>query len=94
MEKTETIEKRLRKIEDLLISQKTVLNFNEASEFIGMSKSTLYRLTSTGNIPHYKPTGKNIFFNRGELQNWMLRNPVKTKDQIEQEAESYILKHK
>lgn len=68
-----TIEQRLERIESLLIEQKKVLNFNEAIEYLSVSKSHLYKMTSTMQIPHYKPNGKRIYFKREELENWLLR---------------------
>lgn len=83
------IEERLSKIETLLLSQKTVLNLIEVAEFTGLSKSHLYKLTSLGKIPHYKPNGKYIFFKRVEIEKWLLRNRVKTEDEIESQAATY-----
>lgn len=45
----------------------------EAAILTGLSLSHLYKLTSTNGIPCYKPTGKAIYFNREELEAWMLR---------------------
>lgn len=53
---------------------KRVLNINEASEMLGFSKSYIYKLTSTGVLPHSKPNGKTLFFDREKLENWMLSN--------------------
>lgn len=89
-----TIEQRLERIESLLIEQKKVLNFNEATEYLSVSKSHLYKMTSTMQIPHYKPNGKRIYFKREELENWLLRNRITTKDEIEIEASNYIMKNK
>ena len=89
-----TIDARLSNIENLLRSQKVVLNFDEVAEFTGLSKSHLYKLTSKGNIPHYKPNGKYIFFNRREIEKWLLRNRVKTIDEIEAEASTYVILNK
>lgn len=88
--------KRLDKIERLLESQnlvrKDVLNFNEASEYLELSHSHLYKLTSDGAIPHYKPQGKKIYFNRTELNAWLQRNRQTTKEEIEKQAADYIIK--
>lgn len=89
-----TINERLTNIENLLLSQKTVLNFDEVSEFTGLSKSHLYKLTSAGRIPHYKPNGKYIFFDRVEIEKWLLRNRVKTIDEIDAEASTYVTLNK
>lgn len=80
---------RLERIEKGVMMQKNVLTFEEAAMFTGLAKSYLYKLTANGKIPHYKPGGKLIYFNRAELERWMLRNPVKTADEIEQQAINY-----
>jgi excisionase family DNA binding protein len=59
------------------ISTKNVLNFEEAVEYTGMKASYLYKLTSTGRIPHYKPYGKMIFFRREELEEFLTRKADK-----------------
>lgn len=81
---------RFKKLETRLLGQKSVLTFDEAAEFTGLSKSLLYKYTSTGKIPFFKPNGKNIFFDRLELEAWLKRNPVKTQEEIEREANKYV----
>ena len=82
--------KQLERIEKSIQSQKAVLNFNEAAELTGFSKSYLYKMTSKGLIPHYKPTGKQIYFNREELEQWLLSNRQTTQQEAEKEALSYV----
>ena len=83
MQKEDKILERLRNIEYSIKAQKNVLTFKEAAQFIGLSQSYLYKLTSKGIIPHYKPSGKMIYFNREELEMWLLQNRKKTLDEIE-----------
>jgi excisionase family DNA binding protein len=85
---TEIIE-RLERIEKSVLLSKNVLTLDEAVLFTGLAKSYLYKLTASGKIPHYKPSGKLIYFDRAELEKWMLRNPVKTAEEIEQQAVDY-----
>ena len=85
---TEIIE-RLERIEKSVLLSKNVLTLDEAVLFTGLAKSYLYKLTASGKIPHYKPSGKLIYFDRAELEKWMLRNPVKTAEEIEQQAIDY-----
>jgi excisionase family DNA binding protein len=85
MENTITIGERLKKIESLLLSQKTVLNFDETAVYTGLSKSHLYKLTSTGGIPCYKPHGKNIYFEKAQIDSWLLSNPKKCNTESEQD---------
>ncbi|MBD3638517.1 MAG: helix-turn-helix domain-containing protein [Crocinitomicaceae bacterium] len=87
--------KRLEIIEKHVLDQniilKNVLNFNEACQYLELSQSHLYKLTSTGAIPHYKPNGKKIYFNRQELDEWLQRNRQSSQDEIEQQAADYII---
>jgi len=70
-----SIEARQRSMEKMLLSQKTVLNFVELSDYTGLSKSFLYKLLSKGEIPGgYKPTGKQWFFERKVIDQWLLSN--------------------
>ena len=86
------IDQRLDRIESLLLSQKTVLNFAEAAEYTGLSKSHLYKLTSTAGIPCYKPTGKRIYFNKSELDEWLMRHKKHSSEEIDVEAENTLLR--
>ena len=83
------LEQELREIKSLLLTTKTVLNFNEIVAYTGLSKSHLYKLTSTGGIPCYKPQGKHIYFNKVEIDKWLLSNRLSTSQELEQEAINY-----
>lgn len=89
-----TIEQRLKRIESLLLEQKTVLNFDEVATYTGLSKSYLYKLTSSGGIPCYKPKGKHIYFNKKEIDSWLLQNRKATNEEIEAEAMIYLQRKK
>ncbi len=88
----ETILKKLTTIENLLKGQaEKPLAFNEAAQYLDISKSYLYKLTSSNKIPHYKPQGKRLYFSKSELDTWLLRNPVKSTADIEQKADDYLV---
>lgn len=53
-----------------------LLTIEEAADFLDLSKSYLYKLTKRGEIPHYKPRGKKIFFRKMELWNHVLQGKV------------------
>ena len=83
---------KLTTIENLLKGQtQKPLTFEEAAEYLGLSKSYLYKLTSARTIPHYKPQGKRVYFTKTELDSWLLRNSVKSTAAIEQEADDYLV---
>jgi len=68
-----------QKIETLLLSSKPALNLNELSEYTGFSKSFLYKQLMGYKIPGaYKPTGKQWFFDRKEIDQWLLSNKLET----------------
>ena len=88
-----SIEERIEELETLVYATKNVLSFDEASKYLNLSKSYLYKLTSAQQIPHYKPQGKMIYFEKDALEAWLRQNPVKTQTQISQEASHYIMTH-
>lgn len=68
------MEERLNKLERESISSKKILTSQETAVYIGVSLSQLYKMTSTHSIPHYKPRGKMCYFERKELDAWLLQN--------------------
>jgi len=80
--------------ENLMLSQKNVLTLSEGATYMGVSKSYLYKLTSLGKIPFYKPRGKMNYFNRLELENWLLQNRITPADEIEAKAITYNLNNR
>jgi excisionase family DNA binding protein len=68
------IEARLKAIEEGLNLNKKVFNTTDLHRYTKLSKSTIYKLTSRGKIPHYCPTGKIIFFDKDEVDSWLLSN--------------------
>ena len=82
---------RVAELENLVLHSKNVLSFEEASRFLNLSKSYLYKLTSGNLIPHYKPQGKMLYFEKTELEAWLRRNPIRTQAQTEAEAQKYVL---
>ena len=87
------IKEQIKDLGQNLLGQKAVLTFEEASRYAGLSRSYLYKLTSAGRIPHYKPNGKMIYFNREELDNYLLRNQAE-KEEIECQAATYVTLNK
>jgi excisionase family DNA binding protein len=79
-------------IEQNNLLQKEILNFDEGCAYLDISKSHLYKLTSSRQIPHYCPQGKRLYFVRSELDLWLQRNPVKENHSIEKEASDYLIR--
>ncbi|ANF49970.1 hypothetical protein A0O34_05255 [Chryseobacterium glaciei] len=62
------------KIDSLSLSTKEILTLDEAVNYLQISRSYLYKLTSSKEISHYKPSGKLIYFKKSDLDFWLLRN--------------------
>jgi excisionase family DNA binding protein len=90
MVELQKINERLANIEAMLLSSKTVFTFDEAATYTGLSKSYLYKLTATGGIPCYKPNGKVLYFNKAELDNWMMQNRKATSEELSIKANTYL----
>lgn len=86
--------KRLDEIEALLKKQyaltKEILTLKEAADYLNLSKSAIYKLTSKKEIPYYNPGGKKIFFKRTELENWVLTSKSISVDEVDDEIISYL----
>ena len=75
--------------------EKTILNLSELSEYTGTSKSYLYKLTHLGKIPFSKPFGKLIFFDKIDVDSWLLSNKQTTCTELDIQASTYAtLKNK
>lgn len=84
------IQTQLEEIKEYLLTQsalqKEILNFIEAAAYLGISKSFLYKITSSKGIPVYRPAGKLLYFKRKELEEWLIRNRYPSVDEIQANA--------
>lgn len=82
------IMKRLDRLETLtLLGAKSVLNLEDVVLLTGLSKSTIYKKTANRELPYYRAeNGKQIFFRKSELEDWLTRNRVSSQTEDEQKA--------
>ena len=74
-----------------LLAAKNVLTLDDVALLTGLSKSHLYKLTCTHQIPYYK-RAKMLYFDRGEIESWMKQNRVASAQELEEQAQAYCLK--
>ena len=85
-------EAKLAKIEQYtLLAAKQVLTADDVVLLTGLKKSYLYKLTAMRQIPHYKPNGKCIFFDRSEIEQWQKQHRIATELECEQGAIKHAL---
>ena len=87
--KVESHEHRIDIMENLLRDAKQVLTLEEAALFMGISKSSLYKMTHKHELPFFRPNGKIIYFEKSELLNWMRQN----RSMSEAETKAAATKH-
>lgn len=72
------------------VEEKEILNMEEAAEFLGLSRSYLYKVTHAQLIPYYQPLGKIIYFEKSVLKDWIRSHKGKTKPDVAAAAARYV----
>ncbi len=73
-------------VEKKMYMLKEYLTVQEAADFLGLSSSQIYKMTSKHEVPVYKPNGKTVFLRRDDLNRWMSRNKVLSEEEMEEYA--------
>jgi excisionase family DNA binding protein len=79
---------RMDRLEQMMgqnnLMKKDILNAPEATQFLGIKRSTLYKLTSTKVISFFK-RGKMLYFKRAELEKYLTEIRVISNRELELE---------
>jgi len=62
----------------------------QAAKFMGMARSSLYKMTCEQSIPFYRPNGKMIYFEKADILSWIRRNRVYTQEEIDDAARLHM----
>ena len=62
----------------------------EAADYLNISPSQIYKMTSKHEVPVYKPNGKILFIRRDDLNHWVNKNKVMSKDELEEFATAHL----
>lgn len=93
LERLERIEMKLAEMLQFQVGNygdKTVLTVDELAEYTNLKRSHIYKLTSSRSIPFSKPNGKVIYFNKKEIDDWLMGKRVSTTRDIELKANTYV----
>lgn len=88
---------QIKELKELtLLGAKTALNMNDVCLLTGLSKSHVYKLVYEKKIPYYKSGGGNklLYFNKNEIEKWLLAHRVPTNEETEQAAINYCVTNK
>ena len=84
------IEERLERIEKLLtINGKEALTAAEVALLLNVTEGRIRCLASKRELPFYKSGGR-TYFSRTEIEKWMLKDRIPTKEEIMSQASTRI----
>lgn len=86
---------KLNKLETLLVSSvKQILTVEDLINYTGFSRSYIYKLVHKNILPYSKPNGKTLFFQKNEIDSFLLQNKSISNAQLTQKAFDYVSKSK
>ena len=84
------LEQRVTLLENVVFVSKDVLTLEEASLFLGLSRSALYKMTHNNVIPFFRPNGKMIYFEKSELLECIRAHRVASETEIAERAKQVM----
>ncbi len=70
-----------------------LLKTAEAAEYLGFKVSYLHKLMMRKVIPYYKPNGKQCYFDKKDLDNFLFGVRISSESEAEEVAARYIANH-
>lgn len=95
LQKVSRLESLLKQKQDNTTAEarENILNIQETANFLNLSVPTIYSKVSRGELPFMK-RGKRLYFSSTELMDYLKKGRQKTRNEIEQEADNYLLNKK
>ncbi|OAB26926.1 transcriptional regulator, AlpA family [Flavobacterium fryxellicola] len=82
---------KLTQLEKLIIgTNKQIFTVDDVVNYTGFSKSYVYKLVHKNILPYSKVNNRTLFFEKSEIDSFLLQNKSKSISQIEKEAITYI----
>ena len=96
MEENSTIKQIIELIDEKLsvfrLEQKSIMTVDDLSEYLGLQPSYIRNMTHNREIPYYKPKVKKLYFQREEIDEWILSSRVATAEEFRSEARRRVKK--
>jgi len=95
IEKLSVIENRLHSIDtkfNALENSNYLMDTKQVSEYLKLAVPTIYDKVHKREIPHHKIASK-LYFDKKEIDKWILKAKKLTKNEINTLAENYIQKN-
>ena len=84
------LEQRVTLLENVVFASKDVLTLEEASLFLGLSRSALYKMTHNNVIPFFFFFCKMIYFENAELLEWIRAHRVASETETAEKAKQVM----
>ena len=75
-----------KKLDEIKFIQKTIMTVDDLAVYLDLSPSYIRKMTHNREIPHYKPSGKKLYFQKEEIDEWVLSSRVATAEELRSEA--------
>lgn len=59
---------------------KKYLTTEEAADYLGLNRDSMYHFLKQETIPTYKPSGRRVYISRNDLDEWIMKNPAQNPD--------------
>ncbi len=73
------------------VTERKWMNVQQVAEYLSLSTSSIYKLSSNMEIPLVKK-GKLLYFLKEDIDNWLIGFKQKTRYEIEAEAANYVIR--
>lgn len=87
LKELQSLKKQLNQIS---VQTKEILDTDELSNYLNLSKSCIYKFLSQGEIPCYCPGGKKKYFKKSEIDEWIFKSKAESLDQLASVTDSYL----
>jgi excisionase family DNA binding protein len=66
------------------------MTVEEATDFLSISRTYLYRLVRDGRLTGYNPGGRRLYFQKGDLEAYLLRGRRASSEELRERAEAIL----
>jgi len=80
-----------RKGEGKKMENDRILTAEQAAQYLSRKISAIYQLVHRKEIPHYKPSGKCLYFLESELRDWILARRISTNEELDASTSTEII---
>ncbi len=93
----DNIQEQITELKEILLriekKRNEFYSLEEACSYLKISKPSMYKLTSKKEITYYTPGGKKIYFQKQDLDAWILAGRVFSCEDSMLELESFLTKN-